>query len=78
MCRKSIIAVDDLPPALQTYSDDEGWVRVPLNCSLEEDEKIIIKAAIGFHKNKTKAAEVLGIGRKTLHRKILEQEKDEV
>jgi len=72
MCRKPIIAVDDLPPALQSYSDDEGWVKVPLDCSLEEDEKIIIKAAIGYHKNKTKAAEVLGIGRKTLHRKILE------
>jgi DNA-binding NtrC family response regulator len=74
MCRKPVIAVDDLPPALQSYSDDEGWVKVPLDCSLEEAEKIIIKAAIGFHKgNKTKAAEVLGIGRKTLHRKILEE-----
>jgi len=70
MCRKPIIAVDDLPPALQSSSDDEGWVKVPLDCSLEEDEKIIIKAAIGFHKSKTKAAEVLGIGRKTLHRKL--------
>jgi len=74
MCRKPVIAVDDLPPALQSSSDDEGWVRVPLDCTLEEDEKIIIKAAIGFHKNKTKAAEVLGIGRKTLHRKILDSE----
>jgi len=74
MCRNPVIAVDDLPPALQSSSDDEGWVRVPLDCSLEEAEKIIIKAAIGFHKgNKTKTAEVLGIGRKTLHRKILEE-----
>jgi DNA-binding NtrC family response regulator len=74
MCRKPVISVDDLPPALQSSSDDEGWVKVPLDCSLEEAEKIIIKAAIGFHKgNKTKAAEVLGIGRKTLHRKILEE-----
>jgi DNA-binding NtrC family response regulator len=74
MCRKPVIAVADLPPALQSSTDDEGWVRVPLDCSLEEDEKIIIKAAIGFHKgNKSKAAEVLGIGRKTLHRKIVEE-----
>jgi DNA-binding NtrC family response regulator len=78
MCRKPVIAVEDLPPALQSFSDDEGWVRVPLDCSLEEAEKIIIKASIGFHKgNKSKAAEVLGIGRKTLHRKILEQDKNE-
>jgi DNA-binding NtrC family response regulator len=74
MCRNPVIAVEDLPPALQSFSEEEGWVRVPLDCSLEEAEKIIIKAAIGFHKgNKSKAADVLGIGRKTLHRKILEE-----
>ena len=74
MCRKNLITEDDLPPALQSTGDD-GWVRVPLNISLDEAEKIIINAAIGFHKgNKSKAAEALGIGRKTLHRKIDSEE----
>ena len=70
MCRKKLITEEDLPPALQSGGDD-GWVRVPVNSSLEEAEKLIIRAAITFHKgNKSKAAETLGIGRKTLHRKI--------
>ena len=70
MCRKKIITVEDLPPVLQNCGDDD-WVRIPLNISLEEAEKLIIRAAINHNKgNKSKAAEVLGIGRKTLHRKL--------
>jgi DNA-binding NtrC family response regulator len=70
MCRKNLITIDDLPPALQTC-DDENWVRVPLDVTLEEAEQIIIRSAVNFYKgNKSKAAETLGIGRKTLHRKL--------
>jgi DNA-binding NtrC family response regulator len=70
MCRSKLIAEEDLPPALQSAAD-EGFVRVSLASSLEETEKIIIKAAINYYDgNKTKAADILGIGRKTLHRKI--------
>jgi len=74
MCNKNLICEEDLPPALQS-SGSEDWVRVPLNCSLEEAEKIIIRGVINFHKgNKSKAAESLGIGRKTLHRKVGDSE----
>ncbi|MDR1858144.1 MAG: sigma-54 dependent transcriptional regulator [Treponema sp.] len=74
MCRKKLITEDDLPPALQSVGDD-GWVRVPLDISLEEAEEIVIRAAVKFYKgNKSKAAEALGIGRKTLHRKLAEEE----
>jgi len=70
MCRQNTITEKDLPPALQA-SGSEDWVRVPLNLSLEEAEKLIIRAAVDFYEgNKSKAAEVLGIGRKTLHRKL--------
>ena len=70
MCRQNTITEKDLPPALQSVGS-EAWVRVPLNLSLEEAEKIIIRAAVDFYEgNKSKAAEVLGIGRKTLHRKL--------
>ena len=70
MCRKNLITTEDLPPFLQSAGDDD-WVRVPLTISLEESEKLIIRAAINHYKgNKSKAAEVLGIGRKTLHRKL--------
>jgi DNA-binding NtrC family response regulator len=70
MCRKALITEDDLPPALQSSGDD-NWVRIPLNINLEEAETIIVRASINFHKgNKTRAAETLGIGRKTLLRKL--------
>ncbi|MCL2191409.1 MAG: sigma-54 dependent transcriptional regulator [Treponema sp.] len=70
MCRGSLITEDDLPPALQS-AGDEDWVRVPVNISLDEAEKIIIRGAVTYHKgNKSRAAETLGIGRKTLHRKL--------
>jgi DNA-binding NtrC family response regulator len=74
MCRGNLLTVEDLPPSLQT-SVDEGWVRIPLDTNLEEAEKLIIRAAVSFHKgNKSKAAQSLGIGRKTLHRKLGEGE----
>ncbi|MCL2191895.1 MAG: sigma-54 dependent transcriptional regulator [Treponema sp.] len=77
MCRGSLITEDDLPPALQS-AGDEDWVRVPVNISLEEAEKIIIRGAVTYHKgNKSRAAETLGIGRKTLHRKLDGGDEDE-
>jgi DNA-binding NtrC family response regulator len=40
---------------------------------MNEAEKEIIKATLTYCKgNKSKAAELLGIGRKTLHRKVQE------
>jgi DNA-binding NtrC family response regulator len=40
---------------------------------MEDAEKIIIRDTLSSVKgNKSKAAEVLGIGRKTLHRKLAE------
>ena len=71
MCRKTLITEDDLPPALQSAGDTAGCVRVPLDVSLEEAEKLIIRASVNhFNGNKSKAADSLGIGRKTLNRKL--------
>ena len=70
MSRESLIIEDDLPPALRSAGDDD-WIRIPRSASLEESEKIIIRSAISFyHGNKSRAAKALGIGRKTLHRKL--------
>jgi DNA-binding NtrC family response regulator len=70
MCRTNLITENDLPPVLRS-SGDENWVRIPLDISLEEAEQLIVRAAVNFHKgNKSKAAETLGIGRKTLHRRL--------
>jgi DNA-binding NtrC family response regulator len=77
MCNKNLITVDDLPPALQSAADSEDSVRIPLNITLDEAEKLIIRAVVSSHKgNKSKAAETLSIGRKTLLRKLDDGEEE--
>ena len=72
MCKGSVITLDDMPPSIGSNSDDDS-LKIPIGISMENAEKEIIKATL-FHENgnKTKTAEILGIGRKTLHRKINE------
>ena len=70
MSRGSLITEEDLPPGIRAVSED-GWIRIPLGSSMEEAEQIIIRETVSAHKgNQSKAAEILGIGRKTLHRKL--------
>ncbi len=72
MCEGHIITADDLPPGIAESGGAEA-VAVPANIPLEEAEKIIIMQSLAFNKgNKSKTAEALGIGRKTLHRKLAE------
>ena len=64
------ISVDDLPSQLRERDEEDG-IRVPLGIPMAEAEKIILRANLNAHQgNKSRTAEVLGIGRKTLHRKI--------
>ena len=70
MSQGTMITEEDLPPGLRT-SKDEGWIRIPLGTSMEDAEKIIIRETVSAQKNnQSKAAEILGIGRKTLYRKM--------
>jgi len=70
MSRTSLITEDDLPPTLRANSDD-GWIRIPLGTTMDEAETMIIRETVSACKgNKTKAADTLGIGRKTIHRKL--------
>ncbi|MDR0524538.1 MAG: sigma-54 dependent transcriptional regulator [Spirochaetaceae bacterium] len=74
MAKGPIITEGDLPPTVRAKTD-EGWIRIPLGTPLEDAEKIIIRDTLSFHNgNKSKTAEVLGIGRKTLHRKLTDGE----
>ena len=74
MSRGKLITEEDLPPSLRKASD-EGWIRIPMGTSMEEAERIIIRETVSAHKgNQSKAAEILGIGRKTIHRKISDLE----
>lgn len=72
MCSDSEISLEDLPPQVSKNSEDMGIV-IPLGIPLEESEKIIIRQNLAANRNnRTKTAEVLGIGRKTLQRKLAE------
>ena len=72
MSKGAIIALDDLPPTIRP-SDDQGWMRIPVGATLAEAEKVIIRETLSANKgNKSRAAEILDIGRKTLHRKLAE------
>jgi len=76
MSRGNLITEEDLPPGIRAYRD-EGWIRIPLGTTIEEAEKIIIRETVSAQKgNKSKAADILGIGRKTLHRKLPEWEEN--
>jgi DNA-binding NtrC family response regulator len=67
-----LIGIEDLPPTLR-QGNDEGWIRIPLGSTLEEAEKIVIRDTLSAQRgNKSRTADILGIGRKTLHRKLAE------
>jgi DNA-binding NtrC family response regulator len=72
LCKGSTITVDDLPPALRGDSS-ESFIRLPIGVTLVDMEKEAIRSTLRREGgNKSKAAQVLGIGRKTLHRKLRE------
>ncbi len=72
MAKGNVITPDDLPPDIRDDSD-RNYVRLAAGVSLADAEKELIRATLAqYNGNKTRTADVLGIGRKTLHRKIHE------
>ena len=72
LTKGKVIDADDLPPQIRK-EESESTVSLTLPISMEEAEKRLILETISFAKgNKSKAAELLKIGRKTLHRKLAE------
>ncbi len=77
LCKQAVITAEDFPPALVSGTD-ESKIKLDVGLSLADSEKEIIRSTLNQLKgNKTRTAEVLGIGRKTLHRKIQEYEIEE-
>ena len=72
LCRGRVIDLDDLPSQIRERAA-ESSVTLALPITLDEAERRLIEDTIAFcGGNKTKAADLLGIGRKTLHRKLSE------
>jgi DNA-binding NtrC family response regulator len=72
LSKGNILTVDDLPPSVASGSNDE-YIKLNLGTCLDDAEREIIRhTLIHENGNKSKTAEILGIGRKTLHRKIQE------
>lgn len=72
MAKGPIITPDDLPPSIAADSES-NYVRIQLGASMAEAERELIRANLAANNgNKSRTAEVLGIGRKTLHRKLAE------
>ena len=72
MAKGSIITPDDLPPSVAADSES-NYVRIQLGASMAEAERELIRANLAANNgNKSRTAEALGIGRKTLHRKLAE------
>ncbi len=77
MCSSDEIQLEDLPPNI-AKSSIENNISIPFGITLEEAEKIIIQENLASQKNnKSKTADILGIGRKTLQRKLSEWDKNE-
>jgi DNA-binding NtrC family response regulator len=72
MCKSNLITMEDLPDGVRADSEKD-FIKIELGASMPDAEKEIIRSTLVFaHGNKSKAAQILGIGRKTLHRKIEE------
>ncbi len=72
MARGKTVELEELPPQISAESAEES-ISIKIGSTVDEAEKQLIFATIDYCKgNKTKAAEMLNIGRKTLHRKLEE------
>ena len=70
LCKNHILNLEDFPPSISDQ-DDDSYIKIKIGTDMAEAEKIIIKGTLNaLQGNKSRAAEVLGIGRKTLHRKL--------
>ena len=66
--RRNDMEENKRPGSLQ---QEPQYTKIPIGCTWDEAERIIINETLAFtHNNKSKAARILGLSRKTLHNKL--------
>jgi DNA-binding NtrC family response regulator len=71
ICHDNIISPHYLPFRIQEQVPTQKHINIPLGCSAEEAERIVILQTLASTgNNKAKAARILGVSRKTLHNKL--------
>jgi DNA-binding NtrC family response regulator len=77
LCKGEFVELNDLPPNISKNNESQS-ISLDIGLSLAEVEKQVILTTLNNCKgNKSKTAEVLKIGRKTLHRKLEEYKEKE-
>jgi len=70
MTTGTVITLDELPPSIREM-DEVPAITIPVGATMADAEReIILQTLAAQNGNKSKTAEVLRIGRKTLHRKL--------
>ncbi len=73
LCKGDVIDADDLPPHIRNEEESGNLLKVELPTTMKNIEKKAIMATLKItNGNKSKAAEILDLNRKTLHTKIAE------
>ena len=75
LAKKDVLTVNDIPPYIRSPGEKEDYVTIKLGTPWHEIEKELIFAALRKSGgNKSRAAEILGLSRRTLYRKLRELE----
>jgi two-component system response regulator HydG len=72
-CSKRVITVEDLPPNIVEYAraEENNLIVLEVGSSLQDAERYLIKETMRYTGgDKKRAAQILGITRKTLYRKL--------
>ena len=71
ICTNDTVTPQYLPARIRTKVTPDGVISIPVGCSTQEAERILILQTLASAgNNKAKAAKILGVSRKTLHNKL--------